>query len=63
MNLWERSIRLAIDYLIMLGIIDNFLILALGKEYLLEISMIDACITIILLIIGIITKVLTENND
>lgn len=59
---WERSIRLAIDYLIMLGIIDNFLILALGKEFLVGIMRIDFYITIILLIIGVYTLMLTKKG-
>lgn len=62
MDIWERSIRLLIDYLIMLGIIDNFLILALGKEFLIEISLIDACLTIILLIMGFLVSTLTKKG-
>lgn len=62
LDIWERSIRLVIDYLIMLGIIDNFFILALGKEFLIEISLIDAIITIILLIIGVLISILTRKR-
>lgn len=59
---WERSIRLAIDYLIMLAIIDNFLILALGKDFLSLIWIFDIFITIILFIIGLYVMFLTKKK-
>lgn len=59
---WERSIRLAIDYLIMLAIIDNFLILALGKDFISLIWIIDLFITLILFIVGLYIVVLTKKK-